>query len=248
MPARQGALLGLVDARVSGRGGWLARRQRGGWETAGRPLRLLSSPACGGGREGAGGRAARRGPSRRRVPPPAPPASGRGDAGTAAEGERGCWHWRQLTRGMGDSGAAASIALLPRLRGRPGGGRRLRAARRGPSRRHARRQDRKTEKPPPKRLPRLRRLGLRPPRRVDRILRKNPARRHAPRPLPIPRHTTRIPHQTRCVNPVARKPGGGITARLSQAGGRGRCETSAKVGPASGALQARLLFLSCSPY
>ena len=78
---------------------------------------------------------------------------------------------------------------------------------------HARRQDRKTEKPPPKRLPRLRRLGLRPPRRMDRILRKTRTHRHAPWPLPIPRHTTRIPHQTRCVNPVARKRGrGGMRA------------------------------------
>ena len=68
---------------------------------------------------------------------------------------------------------------------------------------HARRQDRKAEKPPPKRLPRLRRLGLRPPRRRDRILRKTRTRRHAPWPLPVPRYTTRIPHQTRCVNPVA---------------------------------------------
>ena len=65
----------------------------------------------------------------------------------------------------------------------------------------------KNRKPPPKRLPRLRRPGLRPPRRMDRILRKTRTRRHAPRPLPIPRHTTRIPHRTRCVNPVARKRG-----------------------------------------
>ena len=78
--------------------------------------------------------------------------------------------------------------------------------------RHARRQDRKTEKPPPKRLPRLRCMGLRPPRRMDRILRKTRTRRHAPRPLPIPRHTTRIPHQARCVNPVARKRGRGRLA------------------------------------
>ena len=87
-----------------------------------------------------------------------------------------------------------------RLRGR-------RPARSRSRLRHARRQDRKTEKPPPKRLPRLRCMGLRPPRRMDRILRKTRTRRHAPRPLPIPRHTTRIPHQTRCVNPVA-PPGG----------------------------------------
>ena len=36
---------------------------------------------------------------------------------------------------------------------------------------HARRQDRKTEKPPSQRLARLRRMGLRTPRRMDRILR-----------------------------------------------------------------------------
>ena len=101
--------------------------------------------------------------------------------------------------------------------------------------RHARRQDRKTEKPPPKRLPRLRRLGLRPPRRVDRILRKTRPRRHAPRPLPIPRNTTRIPHQARCVNPVALAGGVG-------GGPSGACWAALARGH-SGALRCRLRWL-----
>ena len=54
----------------------------------------------------------------------------------------------------------------------------------------------------PERFPGLRRMGLRPPRRMDRILRKTRTRRDAARPPSVPRHTTPIPHRTRCVNPV----------------------------------------------
>ncbi len=45
------------------------------------------------------------------------------------------------------------------------------------------------------------------PRRMDRILWETRSRRHAPRTLSVPSRTTRIPHQTRCVNPAGEKGG-----------------------------------------
>ena len=60
----------------------------------------------------------------------------------------------------------------------------------------------KAEKPTPRRLPRIRRMGLRKARRMDRLLRKTRPHRHAQRPHPVPRHQAWL-EPPRCVNPVA---------------------------------------------
>ena len=57
---------------------------------------------------------------------------------------------------------------------------------------HARRQDRKAEEPASAGLPRLRRLGLRTPGRLDRLLRQAGARRHAERAVRVQGHTARL--------------------------------------------------------
>ncbi len=67
----------------------------------------------------------------------------------------------------------------------------------------------KNRKPPSQRRARLCCLGLCTPRRRDRIRWKTRTRRQAPRALPDPCYPTRIPTQTRCVNPVAPLGGGG---------------------------------------
>ena len=46
----------------------------------------------------------------------------------------------------------------------------------------------KQKNPHPRRLPRLRRMGLRKARRMDRLLRQTRPHRHAQRPDPVPRH------------------------------------------------------------
>ncbi|MFD2578397.1 IS4 family transposase [Novosphingobium colocasiae] len=64
---------------------------------------------------------------------------------------------------------------------------------------------RQKKTPHPKRLARLCRMGLRPPRRMDRILRKTRPRRHAPRLARNPSRQTRRSNTTmptQCVNPV----------------------------------------------
>jgi len=63
------------------------------------------------------------------------------------------------------------------------------------------------------RIPRLRRMGLRPPRRMDRVLWKTRSRRHAQWVARNPSRQTRHPNPrllTQCVNPVA---SGGERAR-----------------------------------
>jgi hypothetical protein len=64
--------------------------------------------------------------------------------------------------------------------------------------RHARGQNRAAEEPPSKRLARLRSLGLRPPRRMDRLLRQTRPHRPARRLARVPNHQTRRkPHPPR---------------------------------------------------
>jgi Transposase DDE domain len=89
--------------------------------------------------------------------------------------------------------------LEPRLRPRRSAGPRTRLL-------EPRRQDRKAEESPSQRLARLRLLGLRAPRRLDRILRKTGTHRHAPRPHRIPRHQARLA-PPKCVNRVGLDPG-----------------------------------------
>ena len=107
-----------------------------------RRLHSFSSPACGGGREGVRRRAqARQSPAAPECPPPTPPASGRGEQGAALParpggekrsglptrpgGEKrgsGALALSRLWRHESPSPLAAALFLLPRLRGRPGGG------------------------------------------------------------------------------------------------------------------------------
>ena len=75
----------------------------------------FSSPACGGGRAGASGRATRQGPSRRRTLPQPLPQAGGGMVGRAGAPRLLLLRSRRQ---------AALQILLPRLRGRPGGGQR----------------------------------------------------------------------------------------------------------------------------
>ena len=143
----------LRDPPASGRGMVGGLRKRKGDSVAAASIPLLSRLR---GRPGGSQRprgTAR--PAAPAGPPPAPPASGRGDDGAAASipllprlrgrpggGQRPSGTARPVTlrdppasgRGIvgglckrqGDGAAAASIPLLPRLRGRPGGGQRPR--------------------------------------------------------------------------------------------------------------------------
>jgi hypothetical protein len=62
------------------------------------------------------------------------------------------------------------------------------------------------EKPPPKRLPRIRLLGLRTAWRLDRILRKTRSNRRHQRPAPLQSHATGMEHRSKCVNLVGSRP------------------------------------------